>query len=406
MRPHPVPEPARLSDARGIPDRTLFWGMAGTQLVGWGTIHVPFPLLVAPMEAELGWSRVLLNGAYTAGLLASGLAAVPAGRWLDRHGPRAMMNSGMLAAALLLLAMSLVEHPAAYVAIWILLGLVQSMCLWNTAMAVVVAEARDLRRTVTSITFVTGFTVTVFVPLSGALIDLLGWRGALQVLALLQFGAALGTIAMLRQARTPPRGTTARTGPNLSTRLKDPAFLGLALCFSAHAFIAMGLGAHLIPLLRARGWPEATVLLFAAAHGPAQVAARALLFAMGGRVTMRSVGLVATGLVPIGMLALLPDTTGLTLTILFVLCWGMGDGLMTIVRTAGTAEILGRQGFGAVSGALSAIAVAPRMAAPLLLALVWEGAGGYGPVPWLLAGVGLTMTGGFLLAARRPVSAS
>ena len=60
--------------ATGIPDRTLFWGMASTQLIGWGTLYVPFPLLVAPMEAELGWSRVLLNGAYTAGLLASGLA--------------------------------------------------------------------------------------------------------------------------------------------------------------------------------------------------------------------------------------------------------------------------------------------------------------------------------------------
>ena len=105
--------------------------MAISQLIGWGTVYVPFPLMVAPMEAELGWSRVLLNGAYTAGLLASGLAAVPAGRWLDRHGPRAMMNIGMLAAALLLVALSLVQHPAAYVAVWVLLGVVQAMCLWT-----------------------------------------------------------------------------------------------------------------------------------------------------------------------------------------------------------------------------------------------------------------------------------
>lgn len=391
-----------MSGARGIPDRTLVWGMAGTQLIGWGTVHVPFALMVAPMVAELGWSRVLINGAYTAGLLAAGLAAVPAGRWLDRHGPRALMNTGMLGAALLLFAMSLVQHPVTYVVLWILLGLVQSMCLWNTAMAVVVAEARDVRRTVTSITFVTGFTVTVFVPLSGALIDLLGWRGALQVLALMQFGAAIGTIVMLREARAPARGATMRVGPSLWERAKHPAFLGLALCFSAHAFIGMGLGAHLIPLLRSRDWPEATVLLIAAAHGPAQVGARALLFAAGHRVTMRSVGTIACGLVPIAMLALATGASSMTLTIVFVLCWGMGDGLLTIVRTAGTAEILGREGFGAVSGALSAITVAPRMAAPLLLALLWEAAGGYGPVPWLLAGVALAVAGGFVVAARQP----
>ncbi len=80
----------------------------------------------------------------------------------------------------------------------------------------------------------------------------------------------------------------------------------------------------------------------------------------------------------------------------------MGDGLLTIVRSAGAAEILGREGFGAVSGALSAVAMVPRTAAPLLLALVWEGAGGYGPVPWMLAGIGAAAVGGFLLAARRP----
>jgi len=354
------------------------------------------------MEAELGWSRVVLNGAYTAGLLASGLAAVPAGRWLDRHGPRAMMNSGMFAAALLLVAMSLVQQPAAYVLVWVLIGVVQAMCLWTTAMAVVVAEARDVTRTVTAITFVTGFTATLFIPLTGLLIDLFGWRGALQGLAVLQLVGAALTVLTLRQARGPVAGTARSKGLGLWRRLNEPAFLGLALCFAAHAFINTGLGAHLIPLLRERGWPEATVLLLAAAHGPCQVAARALMFAAGRRVTMRTVGRFSTSLLPVAMLALAIGADSLALTVVFVLCFAMGDGLLTIVRSAGTAEILGREGFGAISGALSAIAMLPRTAAPLLIALVWEGAGGYGPVPWMLAGIGAAAVGGFLLAARQP----
>ena len=386
----------------GIPDRTLFWGMALSQLIGWGTVYVPFPLLVGPMEAELGWSRVLLNGGFTAGLLASGLAAVPAGRWLDRHGPRAMMNSGMLAAALLLLAMSLVHYPAAYVLVWVLIGVVQAMCLWTTAMAVVVAEARDVTRTVTAITFVTGFTATLFITLTGALIDLFGWRGALQVLAALQLAGFALTVFTLRQARGPVPGAMRRNGPRLWARLQQPAFLGLALCFAAHAFISTGLGAHLIPLLRERGWPEATVLLLAAAHGPCQVAARALLFAAGRRVTLRAVGRFATALLPVAMLALALGRDSLALTIVFVLCFAMGDGLLTIVRSAGSAEILGREGFGAISGALSAVSMLPRTAAPLLIALVWESADGYAPVPWMLVGIGVAAVGGFLLAARQP----
>jgi len=386
---------------RGLSDRALIWGIATTQFIGWGTLYVPFPLMVAPMEAELGWSRVLLNAAFTAGLLASGIAALPAGRWLDRHGARGMMSLGAVAAALLLAAWSLVRDPAVFIGIWVLIGIAQAACLWNPAMAVVVALAREPTRTITAITFITGFTATLFLPLTEALITGLGWRGALQALAAMQLGAAALTFAMLRRAPRPEVAAPAGSPVPLLRRMREPAFAGLALCFAAHAFIGTGLAAHLIPLLRERGWPEATVLLIAAAHGPAQVAARALLYAAGRRVTMRGVGAFATLLLPVAMLALAVDPASLVLTILFIGAFAVADGLLTIVRAAGTAEILGREGYGAIAGALSAVAVLPRTLAPLLLALVWEGAGGYGPVPWILAAVGAASAAGFLLAARR-----
>lgn len=388
-----------MNGRRGIPGPTLFWGTATAQMIGWGTLYTPFALMVGPIEAELGWSRVLLNAAFTCSLLASGVAAVPAGRWLDRHGPRAMMSLGAFAAVALLVAMSLVHHPAAYVAIWVLIGVAQALCLWAPAMAVVVAEAQEPTRTITAITFVTGFTGTVFIPVISMLIDTLGWRGALQVLAAMQFVAAVVTLAMLREARVPAAPHRDRPPPSLWRRIREPAFLGLAVCYSAHAFIATGLGAHLIPLLRERGWPEATVLLLAAAHGPAQVTARALLYAAGRRVTMRRVGRFATALAPVAMLCLAAGAASLPLTIAFVACWAISDGLLTIIRAAGTAEILGREGYGAVSGALTAVSIVPRTGAPLILALLWDSAGGYGPVAWMLIAAALVATAGFQLAA-------
>jgi predicted MFS family arabinose efflux permease len=385
---------------QGLSDRALIWGIAGTQLVGWGTMFTPFPLMVGPMEAELGWSRVMLNGAYTAGLLAAGLAAVPAGRWFDRHGARGLMGIANAAAAVLLVAWSLVGTPAAFFAIWILIGVAQAMGLWTIAMAVVVAEARDARRVITIISFVTGFTATVFLPLTDLLIGALGWRGALQALAAMQACGALATVLMLRHTRPPTSATTAAPRVPIAERLRDRAFLGLAVCFSSTAFIATGLGAHLIPLLRERGWPEATVLLLAAAHGPAQVAARAVLFAAGRRASLRQVGTFAALLVPVAMLALAAGPSSLALAIVFVLAWAVADGLMVIIRAAGTVEILGREGYGTVQGALSAFSVLPRTGAPLLLALLWDGMGGYGLVPWLLVAVGVVGAAGFVAAVR------
>lgn len=389
-----------MTDPR-LPDHQLITCIALGQTIGWGTLFSTFPLFVAPMETELGWSRAAINAGLTLALAVGGLAAMPVGRLVDRGHGRRMLALGAWGGALLLAAWAMAGDLGTFWLIFGLMGLAQAAALWGPAMAVVVQAARDPVRAITAISFVTGFTGTIFVPLGALLIEALGWRGALLALAALQTLPGLLTLRLL-----PPSREAARPAPQAPPRLagivRGRAFLGLAACFAAHAFIGTGLAAHAIPLLRERGLPEASVLLLVALHGPFQVAARAALFALGGRVSLRGVGRLATGLAPLAMLALAlaPPEFGWLLG--YVLAWAVADGLMTIVRAAGVAEILGRQGYGAITGALAVATVLPRMAAPLALALWWEAAGGYGAVPWLLAGIGLLGTAAFLLAAGAP----
>ena len=63
------------------------------------------------------------------------------------------------------------------------------------------------------------------------------------------------------------------------------------------------------------------------------------------------------------------------------------------------AEFLGAEGYGQISGALATATVLPRTAAPLAVALIWEGAGGYAPVPWLFAALGVVGVAAFAVAA-------
>ena len=382
------------------PDRRLVVVVAVGQTIGWGTMFSAFPLFGAPMEAELGWSRAAINAGLTLALLVSGIAAIPIGRHVDRHGARAMLAWGGWLGAGLLALWSATSSLWAYWLLWSAMGLAQAAALWSPAMALVVATARDPARTITGISFITGFTATIFVPLTAWLIEALGWRGALLALAALQ--VVPGALTLWLLPRPAPRAPSAATGGfSLREAVRRPAFLGLAACFAAHAFIATGLGAHLIPLLRERGLPEASVLLVVALHGPFQVAARAMLFGLGARVTMRGAGVLATGLVPVAMVVLALASAELAWLVVFALAWAVADGVMTIVRAAGVMEILGREGYGTLTGALSVATVGPRMAAPLGIALIWEGAGGYGPVPWLLAGLGVLGAGAFVGAARR-----
>ena len=378
-------------------DLRLILCIAIGQTIGWGTLFSVFPLMGGPMEAELGWSRPAVSAGLTLAMLASGLVAIPFGKLVDRHGGRWQLALGGWLGAAVLVAWSRVDSLGVYWGLWLAMGVAQATALWGPAMAVVVATARDVPKAIAGITFITGFTGTIFVPLGAALIAALGWRDALLALAALQ--CIPGVLALWLLPAGPARSVAARAPFDLAAAVRRPAFIAIATCFAAHAFIGIGLGAHAIPMLRERGLPEASVLTLVALHGPFQVAARALLYALGTRVTMRGVGRMASALSPVAMLVLALAPAEFAWLVLFILFWAIADGLMTIVRAAGVAEILGREGFGAITGALSVATVLPRTLAPVLIAWVWEGAGGYGPVPWMLAGLGALGAAAFAVAA-------
>ena len=53
-----------------------------------------FAVLMPLIEAELGWSRVAMTGAFSLALLLAGLAAPLCWRWRDRRGSRALITFG------------------------------------------------------------------------------------------------------------------------------------------------------------------------------------------------------------------------------------------------------------------------------------------------------------------------
>src|SRR5260370_31542451 len=87
------------------------------------------------MQAELGWSRGDMTGAFSLALLLAGLAAIPLGRWLDRHGPRLLMTIGSVAATLLVLAWSRVSSLDQLYLVWAFIGLTMAATLYDPAFA-------------------------------------------------------------------------------------------------------------------------------------------------------------------------------------------------------------------------------------------------------------------------------
>ncbi|HET6763380.1 MAG TPA: MFS transporter, partial [Longimicrobiaceae bacterium] len=164
------------------------WVLVGTlsltETVSYGILTYAFAVFLGPMERELGWSRTAATGAYSFALLVAGAAAIPAGRWVDRHGARGLMTAGSCAAASGVFAWSRVQSLPALYAVWTLIGLAMAAVLYEPAFAVIATWfVRGRSRALTVLTFAGGFASIVFVPLSAALVRSLGWRNALAALA-------------------------------------------------------------------------------------------------------------------------------------------------------------------------------------------------------------------------------
>lgn len=392
--------------SRGWP---LVWALATAQLVSWGSIYYAFSLFIVPMEAELGWSRAALNGALSLGLLVSGLCAYPVGAWIDRKGGRAVMSMGSALAALLLAAWSLVDSIVAFYAIWLGLGVALAATLYEPVFAVITRRFPESFGTrITALTLIGGFASTVFIPLTQLFIARLGWRDALMALALCNLVLCLPIHALL--LREDGSGGSSAAGPAGQRRrgesdamhraLRHRAFWGLAVCFTAYYTTFTALTFHLIPLLDERGVPIATTVAAIAVIGPAQVAGRVALLAFRGRLSAARAGRIATLLFPGSVLILIAFPTSIAALFVFAAVYGCGNGIITIVRGTAVPELLWREGYGAINGALSLPANIAKAAAPFGAAAIWSVAGGYGAVLWSIFAGGALAALGFWYAAR------
>ena len=386
----------------------LLWSLAATQLIGWATLYFSFPVFARPIEQEFGWSSAQVDGALTAGLFVADLAAIPVGRYVDRHGGRLVMTVGALIGALLLAVMSRVNTLLGFYLVWIGIGLAQTSALNAPPYAVLTANIPNYRRALTHISFVTGLASTVAIPVASVLVSAFGWRTGLLGLAAIQFlGPTCIHFVVLRdthgeRARLPvPRaGEPSRVSRVMRTR----AFWLFAVAFSVHWFVSAGLSIHLLPLLRERGVSEGLAVTLVAAQGPVSVATRMAVFLIGPNATARRVGCFMFPLFTAATALLLVGTSlGTAGLATYVLAMGMSSGSLFVVRQVGLAELFGTVGYGAVTGALNTVSILPRTTAPLAFALLHDGLGGYPPVIGIMIGLGFVGTAAFWAAmAAKP----
>jgi MFS family permease len=349
-----------------------------TQITAWGTSYYCLGVLAAPISRETGWSRGFVFLGFTVALLAMGLVSTTVGRAIDRRGARAVMTLGTLLVSAGLFALAHVHGHAAYLAVWVFLGVGMRLCLYDAAFAALVQVTPSRGRTAISyLTLFGAFASSVFWVVGHALNELVGWRQTLVLFALINV-VVCAPLHWLGLARREADGATAAPGapaatpdgPPLEGRARAVAIVLFALIMSLNGYVFGVISVQLVPLLEAAGLATAAAVWVASLKGVAQFGGRVVEILFARNLRAISVGRIAIGVLPPSLLLLLVGTGSLPLVVAFTLLMGASQGVITIVRGAVPLALFGAKGYGAVLGVIATPVLVISAASPTIFAWV------------------------------------
>ena len=389
-------------------DRRLVGWLSLAQLITWGSVFYTFALLLEPVERELGLTRAQSSLAFSLALLAEGVLAYPVGRWIDRGHERVVMTGGSLLVAAGLVLHSFVNSVVAFYAVWLLLGAGLAATLYSPVFAVVTRRfPNDFRRAIITLTFLGGLASTVFIPLSAWLIQSLGWRHALWVLAALHLLVCAPLHAKFLHGAPGPvarAATGAAPGTSHVAFMRSAPFLLVGVFSIGMMAVTAALPPHMISLLRGSGLAEAWVIAIPASIGLIQVAGRLLLFFFEHHFDLHLANRLIPTLIPLGIGALIASVGHPWAAMLFVVLYGMGNGMITIVKGTAIAQYVSRDHVASLNGALGFPTALARAAAPLVLGVMWSAEGGYVAGLWVLLAVSVVSVLALFLAQRKALA--
>jgi hypothetical protein len=209
-------------------------------------------------------------------------------------------------------------------------------------------------------------------------VESLGWRGTCLAYAALHLGLTLPlcVFALPRQERS---GALVRPLSG-AAGLADARFWGLAIAATVLAVLASVWSMHLMTILQATGISLAAAVALGTLIGPAQVGARVIEMASGGRHHPVWTMLISAGLVAIGFAGLV---AGIPAGVALV-AYGAGNGLWSIARGALPMALFGPDDYAVIMGRIARPALLASATAPLLGTWLIARAGAVGTL-WVLA---------------------
>ncbi|MBT8166402.1 MAG: MFS transporter [Acidimicrobiia bacterium] len=394
----------------GHPDRQWapLLALSTTVAVSFGVLLYSVSVLITEEAAGSVFSTTVLSAGYGGALLVGGLFAPSVGRRADRLGVRLIFVTGIVLGACGVSVLSVANAPwHVLAAFWLLIGPAGSMTFYEPAFVAVEQWFGSARRarSLAVLTVIGGLAGPVFLPLTSALVDSLGWRPAARVLALVLIG--VGAPAAVLMART----VSGHAGPvsqesrmaTLRRLMRDRRFVSYTLSVALMFLCVQAILLHRIALFEAGGFAVATASAGAAAASllsfPGRFTAPFMARAWGGlRIQLVALLFLAAS----AAVAIDGSQTWQLVAHFFV--FGLAFGAMLPIRASIMGEWYADESFGQVMGSQWMVASVAGALGPAVVGMVRDATDGYG-VPMVLVTAGLVVAAGLTVAsARMPAS--
>ena len=351
-----------------------------SQLLGWGTTFDMPSVLGRAMARDLDMPFETIFGGLSVMMTMVALASPRVGRLLETMGAARVLATGSGILAIGLAGLASAQGPVSYFAAWAVIGFGGAFALTVPAnTAIVEREGLGSKRTMSTMSVFTGLSSAIFWPVLTSGDAAFGWRVSLYVAA----AAHLLVMLPIHLWALPPRRIEIGDAATLGTVAQAPLIgrqrmiaLGLiAAGSSLVALLTFGISPSLIELLKQSGATPELALTLGSLRAVIGISAR-----LGSTVLIERVSTVTSGLA--GSIILLAGFALLTLAAPslaapagFVLLYGAGAGIVTIVRTLLPLAFFSREEFALISSRVALAQYAATAVAPFLFAAILENFG-------------------------------
>ncbi len=369
-----------------------------------------FAVFLLPIESEMGWSRTTLAGIYAIYMGAHGLAAVVIGWFVDRVGPRVVYTIGLLAYGFaFLLAQFGTEPWHFYLTTGVMAGIAMTAIGMTTATVLITRwyhgpRARQLSPAIGIAYSGMGAGVILWIPITNALIEMLGWRETYRTLGIiLCVLAVIVYVLPWSKLQLTPLPLSrfgsvlgGRKDGHLRAALKTKMFWLLFVIMFITAVAMYLVGPQMVAYLVSVGFDSTVASLafsingFLTVFGIAGTGWLARYFGMK-RVATISYAMSITAVILLACLTVLPVMALLALAILPL---GLSQGARGPIVSVQVSQAFSGQGLGAIYGAITMGVGLGGMSGAWLSGVFYDVTGGYVlsysvSVVCALAGVGL-----------------